>query len=216
MTKKKLIITITSLCLVVVAAVAAVVGIVAATQVNIASKLTVSYTPNSAVYAEINAFYIKDKESETTPIGSQLTYDYNKAINQESSVTLDDQVVELSDTVTWVIFGFSFKNTVNVADNPNAALLTVAAAHHGTTTGTMDVYVGYTKEALTGANLTPAKVQALTDKTGTSLSEMTSGTTGYAYVAIARQAGKQGSYAPAQGGSTFAFSLSAKNATPAA
>ena len=213
MTKKKLIITITSLCLVVVAAVAAVVGILAATQVNVNSKLTVSYTPQSAVYAKINAFYKKDKGTKTA-IGGEQSFNYTTNMNQESTVSIDDQTVELSDDVTYVIFGFSFENTVNAAENPNAALLDVAVTQNGKKTGAMDVYVRYTTSALTDENLTPEKVAELTDQTGTSLQNMASGTTGYVYVAIARQAGKQGSYAPAQEGqSTFAFVLAAKAAS---
>lgn len=212
MTKKKLIITITSLCLVVVAAVAAVVGIVAATQVNVNSKLTVSYTPQSAVYANINAFYKKEKGNKT-PIGSEQSFSYNTNMNQQTTVSIDNQTVQLDDDVTYVIFGFSFENTVIVDENPNAALLDVAVTQNGKTTGTMDVHVRYTTEALTDENLTPANVQALPDTTGTSLKNMGSGTTGYVYVAIARQAGKQGSYTPASDDvSTFAFVLSAKAA----
>lgn len=213
MTKKKLIITITSLCLVVVAAVAAVVGILAATQVNVNSKLTVSYTPQSAVYAKINAFY-KKQNGNKTAIGAEQDFNYTTNMNQVSTVAIDNQTVELNDTDTYVIFGFSFENTVNVAENPNAALLDVAVTQNGRTTGAMDVYVRYTTSALTDENLTPEKVQELTDTTGTSLKNMASGTTGYVYVAIARQAGKQGSYTPASDDvSTFAFVLSAKAAS---
>lgn len=211
MTKKKLIITITSLCLVVVAAVAAVVGILAATQVNVNSKLTVSYTPRSAVYTKINAFYKKESGSKT-PIITDETYDYNTNMNSVSTLNIDDQAVILDDTVTYVVFGFSFENTVNVADNPNAALLSIGATHNGQTTGTMNVYVRYSQSALTDENLTPEKVQELTDTTGTSLQDLSTGEVGYVYVAISRVAGKQGTYAPAADSSTFAFVLSAKAA----
>lgn len=212
MSKKKYIIAITSLSLVIVALVGAVIGIWAATQVTVTSKLSVSYTPSTAVVAQVNAFYRKQGGNKTS-IGSTLNYDYSTSMNSTKSDAISDQSLTLDDTTTWVIYGFSFKNTVNAAANPAAAILDVIVTNNSATTGSMEVVVRYTTTAIADASITPTEVGKLTDQTGTSLQNLASGSTGYMYVSISRVAGAKGTFGTSGSGSTFSFKLSAKAAS---
>ena len=208
MSKKKLAIMITSLCLVVVAAVAAVVAVLAAANVGINSNLNVSYNPVGAVYADVESFYKKGASGTKTAIGSKQSFNYGTS--SSTGAAISPSAIALNDTDTYVVFCFSFKNTVNAAQNPNSAKLTVGVTNNGQASN-MDVAVRFTTTALTDAKLTYSDVAALssTDTTGATLSKMAAGTTGYMYVAVQRKEGIKGSYGTKSGASTtFAFALS--------
>lgn len=208
MSKKKLAIMITSLCLVVVAAVAAVVAVLAAANIGINSNLNVSYNPVGAVYADVESFYKKGASGTKTAIGSKQSFNYGTS--SSTGAAISPSAIALNDTDTYVVFCFSFKNTVNESQNPNSKYLTVGVTNNGAASN-MDVAVRFTTTALTDAKLTYSDVYALsaTDTTGTTLSKLSSGTTGYMYVAVQRQEGIKGSYGTKSGSSTtFAFALS--------
>lgn len=208
MSKKKLAIMITSLCLVVVAAVAAVVAVLAAANIGINSNLNVSYNPVGAVYADVESFYKKGASGTKTAIGSKQSFNYGTS--SSTGAAISPSAIALNDTDTYVVFCFSFKNTVNESQNPNSKYLTVGVTNNGAASN-MDVVVRFTTTALADANLTYAAVSALsaTDTTGTTLAKMAAGTTGYMYVAVQRQEGIKGSYGTKSGSSTtFAFALS--------
>lgn len=208
MSKKKLAIMITSLCLVVVAAVAAVVAVLAAANIGINSNLNVSYNPVGAVYADVESFYKKGASGTKTAIGSKQSFNYGTS--SSTGAAISPSAIALNDTDTYVVFCFSFKNTVNESQNPNSKYLTVGVTNNGAASN-MDVAVRFTTTALADANLTYAAVSALsaTDTTGITLSKLSSGTTGYMYVAVQRQEGIKGSYGTKSGSSTtFAFALS--------
>ena len=200
---KKLIIAITSLCLVVVAAVAAVVGILAATQVNVNSKLYVTYTPTAQVIATASASYAVNGGS-TTPINS-ATYNYNGAA---TSTALDKTNITLDDTNTYVIFMFSFKNNA-VAANTNSKVLkvTVPSTPAATNMNVNTKYKKGTSAPLT--SLTKTNFNNLADATdATAIQSIGIGETGYMYVMVEIQPGKQGSWGNASS-NTFSFALSA-------
>lgn len=208
MSKKKLAIMITSLCLVFVAAVAAVVAVIAAANIGINSNLNVSYNPVGAVYADVESFYKKGASGTKTAIGSKQSFNYGTS--SSTGAAINPAAIALNDTDTYVVFCFSFKNTVNASQNPNSKYLTVGVTNNGAASN-MDVVVRFTTTALADANLTYAAVSALsaTDTTGTTLSKLSSGTTGYMYVAVQRREGIKGSYGTKSGSSTtFAFALS--------
>ena len=129
MSKKKLAIMITSLCLVVVAAVAAIVAVIAATNVALNSTLNVSYNPVGAVYADIESFYKKGASGSKTAIGSKQSFNYGTS--SSTGAAINPSAIALNDTDTYVVFCFSFKNTVNDTQNPNSKYLTVAVANNG-------------------------------------------------------------------------------------
>jgi len=81
MNKKKLIISIASLCLVVVAAVAAVVGVLAASQQVVRSTVSVRYRANN-VKATVTMSYRYEKDSEWTTVAGQ-----NETLSQNFRVT---------------------------------------------------------------------------------------------------------------------------------
>ena len=207
MSKKKLAVMITSLCLVVVAAVVAVVAVIAAANVGINSTLNVSYNPVGAVYADVESFYKKGSGTKTT-IGSKQSFNYGTS--SSTGAAISPAAIALDDTNTYVVFCFSFKNTVNASQNPNSAKLTVGVTNNATASN-MDYVVRFTTTALADAKLTYSDVNALsaTDTTGTTLSKMAAGTTGYMYVAVQRKAGIKGSFGTKSGSTvTFAFALS--------
>ena len=200
---KKLIIAITSLCLVVVAAVAAVVGILAATQVNVNSKLYVTYTPTAQVIATASASYAIN--GGTTNAINSATYNYGGAT---TSTALDKTNITLDDTNTYVIFMFTFKNNA-VAANTNSKVLKITVPETPSATN-MNVTTKYKKgtsaplASLTKTNFT--NLASATDPTA--IQSIGIGETGYMYVMVEIQAGKQGSWGDAKN-NTFAFQLTA-------
>ena len=208
MSKKKLAIMITSLCLVFVAAVAAVVAVIAAANIGINSSLNVSYNPVGAVYADVESFYKKGASGTKTAIGSKQSFNYGTS--SSTGAAISPSAIALNDTDTYVVFCFSFKNTVNAAQNPNSKYLTVGVTNNGQASN-MDVAVRFTTTALADTNLTYAAVSALSaaDTTGTTLVKLDNTKVGYMYVAVQRREGIKGSYGTKSGASTtFAFALS--------
>lgn len=205
MSKKKLAIMITSLCLVVVAAVVAVVAVIAAANVGINSTINVTYTPSITVYATVDSFYKKTTGSKTT-INSQS---FNYGTQSTTGTQINPSAITLNDTDIYVVFCFSFKNTVPNGANASSAKLNVAVTDNKASSN-MDVVVGYTKTALADAKLTYADVSAIsaTDTTGAALKGLTQNQTGYMYVAVQRKEGISGSFGTKSGASTtFAFAL---------
>ena len=191
MTKKKLIITITSLCLVVVAAVAAVVGILAAQQVNITSKLTVTYTPQPEVIATVNGVYFKAGDTDVTKI-NETPY-ANGYLQGASSYTLPEKVLTVEDGKQYVIFAFSFKNDA-VTENENSVILHVQDSGISTTGTNMDITVKKVvyKSSPTESDPKPvelknagavAAIKGLTDAPK-GVKNIQIGETGYVYVLV--------------------------------
>ena len=193
---KKLIIAITSLCLVVVAAVAAVVGILAATQVNVNSKLYVTYTPAEHVMATVTSSYTTG--GKTTSIGSS-TFNYG---GSTSSAAFDKTDIVLNDSNTYVIFAFSFKNNAG-ADNTNSQYLHVSIP----TTPNGTNMTAVTKYATTPlSTISNGTFNSLTDAGSSKLANIGIGSTVYMYTMVSIKAGLQGSWGNASG-NVFAFTL---------
>ena len=204
MTKKKLIITITSLCLVVVAAVAAVVGIIAATNVGINSNLSVSYTPGANVIATVKGEYAVNGGTPATI--NQTSFEYGTTT---TTAAIDQAAINLTDTNTYVIFAFSFKNDAT-ADNTNSAVLSVVTTDNSAA-DKMTATVKYTKTAL--ATLDKAAFDGATDAGTAALGEINIGETGYVYVMVEIQSGVKGTWGTKSGAdNTFQFALTAKAA----
>ena len=210
MTKKKLIITITSLCLVVVAAVAAVVGILAATQVNITSSLKVTYKPDPHVIATVTAKYSVKGDADPTQIASSVITEYTTTIKD---YTLDLNEIKLDDTKTYVVFEFMFQNDAVVGNQQSRQLHVAvsggpAATEMTVTTRYSASPVAFTKE---GVNSISASNTAQSILGNISYGE--TGNVGYMYVLVERTEGIAGSW---QGGA-YAFTLTAsENVNPAA
>lgn len=204
MTKKKLIITITSLCLVVVAAVAAIVGIIAATNVGINSKLSVSYTPGAEVIATVKGEYAINGGTATTI--NQTSFAYGATT---TSAAIDQAAINLTDSNTYVIFAFSFKNDAT-ADNTNSAVLSVVTTDNSQA-DKMTATVKYTKTALTALN--KESFDGATDAGTAELNSIGIGETGYVYVMVEIQPGVKGTWGTKSGADhTFQFALTAKAA----
>ena len=202
MTKKKLIITITSLCLVVVAAVAAVVGILAATNVTISSSLKVTYTPDPHVIATVTANYQVENGS-VTEIGNH-SYRYNQV--QSTTDVLDLEEIKLNDTNKYVVFEFKFQNDA-VADNQQSRQLHVAVAG-GPEATKMTVTTRYSKTAKTLTDIEGIKSISAENTAASVLGNIPYGETGnvgYMYVVVERQEGIAGSWQ----GANYTFTLTA-------
>lgn len=213
MTKKKLIITITSLCLVVVAAVAAVVGVIAANNVAFNSKITVTYNPSAHVQATVAANYAENGGATQTLFGP-TTVEYGQAT---AAYTIPEKTIDLTDDKPYVIFEFSIKNDVVKADTEHN-ILGVAITDNDAKTGEMTITKIKTTTKLTTldkASFNEAKASAsetaldsLAPKDGA-----TEGQTGYFYVMVEIVPGKAGSWGTKGGASdTFVFTLTAKKA----
>ncbi len=205
MSKKNLTIMITSLCLSVVSIAAAVVAVFAAANVGITSTISVAYNPVGAVYADVNSFY-KTQTGSKTSIKSQS---FNYSTTSTTGAAIAPSAITLTDSNAYVVFGFSFKNTVNATNNPASAKLTVAVTNNSAASN-MPTAIRFTTTALADTDLTYDKVETLssTDTTGTTLSKMAAGVTGYMYVAVKINTGIKGSFGTASGKSTtFSFTL---------
>lgn len=207
MTKKKLIITITSLCLVVVAAVAAVVGILAATNVSITSSLKVTYTPGPEVIATVKGEYAVNGAKATT-IGSQ-SFAYG---GQQEDYAINLNEIQLTDTNKYVIFAFSFQNDAITANTNSQVLHVVVPSVPGATN--LTVTPKYKKVSTeSGApltSLTKTAFEGLTDAdSSANITSIGIGETGYMYVMVEIQSGKQGLWEANTG---FSFTLTASSA----
>lgn len=206
MTKKKLIITITSLCLVVVAAVAAVIGIIAATNVGINSNLSVSYTPGANVLATAKGKYAVAGGSEVN--FSTRTYHYGDVDVTGDTVQpdTDKQNIPLTDNATYVVIEFSFKNDAKEA-NTNSKKLTVVLTDNSTQAeGNVNYELKTTKTQITkmdkdGFNAIESAEGALTN--------IGIDQTGYVYVLVEIKVGEKGSWGAKAAGSTYSFGLTA-------
>lgn len=204
MTKKKLIITITSLCLVVVAAVAAVVGIIAATNVGINSNLSVSYTPGPEVIATVKGEYSVAGAADATLI-NETSFVYG---DTKTTAAIDQAAVDLTDTNKYVIFAFTFKNDATT-DNTKSAILTVEVTDNSEA-DKMTASVKYTKTAITAMN---EDAFGNVTHSATALDSIGVGETGYVYVMVKIQDGVKGSWGTKGGADhTFQFALTAKAA----
>lgn len=208
MTKKKLIITITSLCLVVVAAVAAVVGILAAQQVSITSSLKVTYTPGPEVIATVKGEYAVNGATATA-IGPQ-NFVYG---GETASFAINIDEITLKDDKPYVIFAFSFQNDA-VTENTNSQVLHVVVP---TVPGATNLTVTpkYKKVTTTSGapltSLTKTAFEGLTDAdSSANITSIGIGETGYMYVMVEIQSGKQGLWEANTG---FSFTLTASKAS---
>lgn len=214
MTKKKLIITITSLCLVVVAAVAAVVGVIAANNVAFNSKITVTYNPSAHVQATVAANYAENG-GETQTLFAPANVAYGQA---QASYEIPDQAITLTDEKPYVIFEFSFKNNV-VKDQTAHNMLGVTITKNDDKTGEMTISEIKTTTKLATLDKT-AFTAAKASSSETALDSLapaenaeSEGQTGYYYVMVEIVPGKAGSWGTKGGAtSTFVFSLNAKQA----
>ena len=142
MSKKKLIITITSLCLVIVAAVAAVVGVVAASTQTVTSTITVNYKATN-VKAEVS--YAKRLASTTySSNAGTVTFDATEATRTTSNsiavpaITLGNSGANQGDAWSferYAIVRFAFHNlyasgqgrTLNVATSATVTAYNTAS-----------------------------------------------------------------------------------------
>lgn len=200
MTKKKLIITITSLCLVVVAAVAAVVGIVAATQVNITSSLTVTYTPDASVIATVAGNY-QVENGDPAQIGSH-NYVYGQKQANTDTINLTE-TIKLNDTNKYVVFEFSFTNNAEEGNSNSQKLdVTVDGIPAAQNMKVTTMYSASKIAALTKTEFEKINSEA---SAATLLQDITRGNTAYMYILVERTAGIQGSWTA----SSIAFTLGA-------
>ena len=197
MSKKKYIIAITSLSLVIVALVGAVVGILAATSVSVSSKLYVTYTPVNHVMATVNTI-----GGSTNAIGAETNFTYGSSTATGAFNKTD---IELTDTNTYVIFAFSFRNNATASNGSESLYLHVTTPTVPTST-TMNVATKYATTALGTINNT--EFNKLTDAGSRTLANIGSGSTVYMYTMVSIQSGKKGTWGSTSN-TAFAFTLSA-------
>ena len=134
MSKKKLIITITSLCLVIVAAVAAVVGVVAASTQTVTSTITVNYKATN-VKAEVSYAKRLASTSYGTNAGT-VTFDATEATRTTSNsiavpaITLGNSGVDQADAWSferYAIVRFAFHNLYTSGQGRTLNVATTAA-----------------------------------------------------------------------------------------
>lgn len=108
MKNKKLIATVASLCLVVVAVVAAVVGVLAAANQTVKGTLSVQYQAN-----DVSAVVTLSKKAEgATPDEYSATDSHTFAkTDAQSSETLTIAQETLTSSVKYVVYKFTFQNT---------------------------------------------------------------------------------------------------------
>ena len=216
MTKKKLVITITSLCLVVVAAVAAVVGILAATNMTLNTKVKVTYTPNKNVIAEIGARYQKNGSGTATTLlaDTSITYATPTTTYSIGSTGATEEIAleEVNATTNpYIVFEFSFKNTSN-ANQTQSKYLNVAMTNNLRTENmTAKTYYSTTQ----ATDLTKTTIEKL-GQTSTLANIEGCGKNGTAYVYIIVEAtvGESGSYGSLES-ETLVFNLTASDTTAA-
>lgn len=154
MKNKKLIATVASLCLVVVAVVAAVVGVLAASQQNVAGNFRVAYTAN-----DVSAVVTLDKKEDAASpayTGEPQSHEFVKSANT-STETLTFGNVSLSVSKKYVVYKFTFQNKNTAYGMDITSTYTYAAASNEN----VDVYyawgatepsVEYTNEIATVSN----------------------------------------------------------------
>jgi len=115
MKNKKLIATIASLCLVVVAVVAAVIGVLAAQQQNVKGTFSVTYTAND-VSAIVTFAKKAEKDGSTwsSTSGSDVSHEFFKreaTTTAELSITVEQLTVLETNMNRYVVYRFEFTNT---------------------------------------------------------------------------------------------------------
>ncbi len=214
MTKKKLIITITSLCLVVVAAVAAVVGILAATQSHLNTQVKVTYTPNPNVIAKIGARYGKngltDSENVVTLLDdTDITY---TTTNTEWTIGSTDKEIKLGEVAgsvenPYIVFEFSFKNTAK--QNQDQSKYLTVAMENGFVTNNMTATLYYSAKA--AEDLKKSTIENLKETAAVlqNIEGNGTNTAAYVYILVEAKLGETGSYGTLAG-QTLKFNLTAK------
>ena len=213
MTKKKLVITITSLCLVVVAAVAAVVGILAATKVTLNSNFNVKYTPSAHVIAKVTGRYQEEGKTAVSFVTQAFNYGEETNTAKIQSASSDSETIELNDTNKYVVIEFVFENTA-VEGNTNSQVLTVEMTDNSkkaTDHMSYDIFTTTTALAnLTKDNFTTGKA----NKADNALAAINYGSKAYVYVLVERTEGIEGSWGTVAGKTnTYEFALSAAKAS---
>lgn len=163
MNKKKLIISIASLCLVVVAAVAAVVGVLAASQQVVRSTVSVRYRANN-VKATVSMSYRYEKDSQwTTVAGNDEVFSQNFRVT-EGSTTKDlvsDETVlggRRVENAAWsferyVIYRFEIHNDYAASEGRQ---ITSTLTYNPSTANATNVLVAW--KATTSSATSPANV----------------------------------------------------------
>ena len=207
MTKKKLIITITSLCLVVVAAVAAVFGIIAAQNVGFNSNLSVSYTPGAHVMATVTGKYAVNGGEEQSI--TNRTFNYNEVIADGDTTLTSQANITLNDTNKYVVIAFEFKNNAGET-NTNSKKLAITMVDNSKATN-MTYTLKKTTTQITA--MTKAGFEAV-ENSDTALDNIGIGQTGYVYALVEIIDGQAGSWGKdsTKTGSTYMFTLNASAA----
>ena len=199
MSKKKYIIAITSLSLVIVALVGAVVGILAATSVTVTSNLYVAYTPTKDVIGTVTASYLK-KGGSKTQIGTKSWKYRDPAGTNAMNITN----LTIDDTNNYIIFEFLFKNDAS-SGNDQSKYMKVTET--GSPTSSLTVAKKYSNSALT--TLSDTEFKNLQDKTNSVLKNIVNGTPAYIYIMVSiKTAGVPGSWGSATA-NAFTFNLEA-------
>ena len=211
MSKKKYIIAITSLSLVIVALVGAVVGIWAATQQTVNSKLYVSYTPTKDVIATVSAEYSLAGATASS-IGSQ-SWTYNQATVQKQ---LDKTNLTLTDTNSYIIFHFTFRNDAIAADTGTGEIGNTQSKYlqigeqSSPAVSNMTVSKKYvTDKNKIAAPMTTAKFDSATDGGVALLKNIDCGTTIHIYVRVSITTKGKPAYWGSTSNNSFAFTLTA-------
>lgn len=199
MSKKKYIIAITSLSLVIVALVGAVVGILAATSVRVTSNLYVAYTPTQDVIGTVTASYLK-KGGNKSQIGTKSWGYGDPAGTNAMNVTN----LTIDDTNNYIIFEFLFQNDAT-SDNKQSKYMKVTET--GSPASSLTVAKKYSNSALT--TLSDSEFNKLQDKTNSVLKNIVKGTPAYIYIMVSiKTAGVPGSWGSATA-NAFTFNLEA-------
>ena len=106
----KLSILIATTCFVVAGAIGIIAWAIAAANIGVSSKLSVTYTASQNVVCESSATYQKTTDSSATPFQSgTLNFAYGGSTTSQT-MTASSSAVVLNDTNTYVIFEYTFKN----------------------------------------------------------------------------------------------------------
>ncbi|MGN0798405.1 MAG: hypothetical protein ACI4L7_02455 [Christensenellales bacterium] len=207
MSKKKYMIAIVSLSLIIVALVGAVIGIWAATQQTVNSKLYVSYTPSKDVIAKVNASYSINGATSATAIGSQQSFTYGSS---GTTAALDKTNLTLTDSAPYIIFAFSFQNSAT-SSNTYSKYLNIAETSNPAVSN-MTVSKKYSTTAMT-TPMNKTNFTSLTDGSNTVLKNIQYGNTVYIYVMVEITTKGVPAYWGSTSANSFSFVLTASNAT---
>jgi hypothetical protein len=238
MSKKKLIITITSLCLVIVAAVAAVVGVVAASTQTVTSTVSVSYVATNvkATMGVTSKLQKDDSFGTTRATSNTVSFDATEASSTKTltvspTVTLgnsgSDQTSANWKFERYIIYRYSFHNDYAAGQG---RAMKVTFTYDSTKTSQSNVRVAFATQGgssntvPTTATTEPSGDSAIavwntTNVPGTSYAEYSSALeitvaqaqTGYIYVLIAIQNPLADASFSTTNASAFSFVLSVVN-----